>query len=155
MPNLTTSSVTRKVDSSGDEIAAFRKGSTGSFVQQMALVDEAGSQIAVSGNPLYISLTGDGTLVLDSDSIDALTSATSTTESKIIDSTGQQIGLSSDPMYVSLTSTVGAVNSSGVIKTENLDHLQLLSDMVKELKKITLHLSLINGREIQSSDTEV
>ena len=100
---LGESYVVRAKDNSGDSIAAFTDA-TGRFIQAMALVNEAGDQIAVSGNPLYISFSGDGTMVLSSDTIDALTSATSVTESILVDNNGARTGLSTNPFFVASTS---------------------------------------------------
>ena len=115
---LGESYVVRAKDNSGDSIAAFTDA-TGRFIQAMALVNEAGDQIAVSGNPLYISFSGDGTMVLSSDTIDALTSATSVTESILVDNNGARTGLSTNPFFVASSSAAGEFPVYAVIYDSN------------------------------------
>ena len=59
MAKLTESSVTRHIDTQGNEIKAYLDDD-GSFIQAVVLADQFGNQAALSGNPLYISLTGAG-----------------------------------------------------------------------------------------------
>lgn len=49
---LTDNSVTRHIDAQGTEIKAFL-GDDGDYVQAVALVDENGNQIALSGTPMF------------------------------------------------------------------------------------------------------
>ena len=109
MAEITNSSVTRTLDRTGTEIKAFLD-SASTFIQAIALVDNTGAQIAVSGNPLYVSITGDSPSVvrLDEESISSLTAAETTIVNDQIDSlTSNRVsGLSAS----TITQLTGATN---------------------------------------------
>jgi hypothetical protein len=101
-------------DDRSDVIAAF-KTSDNKFIQQMALVDENGNQIAVSGTPLFVTITGDSVVTLDANTINELTGSTTnvTIDEVSIDSITsnlESVDLNND----TITQLTGSVINVGV-----------------------------------------
>jgi|10_taG_2_1085330.scaffolds.fasta_scaffold02071_3 hypothetical protein len=59
MAKVSDSNVNRAIDhGAADQIKAFQEEDD-SFIQAIAIVDDQGNQVALSGTPLFVSLTGD------------------------------------------------------------------------------------------------
>lgn len=126
---MNQSSVTRAIDPRGTAIKTFRDEQDRE-IQAMALVDENGNQIAVSGNPIYIALTG----------------------------TSDSIGASGNPLFATLTSDPNSPmtsNRTGSLAVDNEEVVELLGAILLELRQLNLVTKVIyEADEITLDDVE-